>query len=229
MNIATVAEILSIASKVSGLRAETAESDIALAAINQGYLRACLDTELTGKDVTYTVTAATGALTASAIAGEAVYRVQHFRMGSAGQRAAVAQVSRQELQDNRAVDDGQSVPVMYSVAMVNGQPTVDVYPDFSINDTIDMSYLATPTTLVATSTSIPYLPTMFHHDILTATAIGALLERDGKFDEAGRWQGRALEAIVRLEEYLGQMGGTANRSYFTPGSTGSTYPDGRIR
>lgn len=227
--MATVAEILSIASKVSGLRAETAESDIALAAINQGYLRACLDTELTGKDVTYTVTASTGTIAASAIAGEAVYRVQHFSIDSAGQLSPIQQTSRQELLDYRAQDDGQSVPAFYSVSMLNAVPTVDVYPDFSVGDRAKMSYLAAPTTLVATSTSIPYLPDMFHHDILTATAIGALLDRDGKFDEAGRWHGKALEAIVRLEEYLGQMGGTANRSYFANGSQFGNYPDKRVR
>ncbi len=227
--MATVAEILSIASKVSGLRAESAESDIALAAINQGYLRACLDTELTGKDVTYAVTAATGTLAASAIAGEAIYRVQHFSLNSSGQLIPTQQVSRQELLDYRAQDEGQSVPAYYSVSMLNAVPTVDVYPDFAVGDSVKMSYLAAPTTLVATSTSIPYLPEMFHHDILTATAIGALLERDGKFEEAGRWQGRALEAIVRLEEYLGQMGGTANRSYFAQQSSNGGFPDRRIR
>lgn len=227
--MATVASILSIASKVSGLRAETAEEDIALAAINQGYLRACLDTELTGKDVTYTVTSTTGTLAASSIAGEAIYRVQHFRLESSSQRIPLKQASRQEVQDYRAADEGQSTPIMYSVSMVNATPTVDVYPDFTVGDRIKMSFLAAPTTLVATSTSIPYLPEMFHHDILTATAIGALLERDGKFDEAGRWQGRALEAIVRLEEYLGQMGGVANRSYFGPESSAGSHPDRRIR
>jgi hypothetical protein len=113
--------------------------------------------------------------------------------------------------------------------MLNAQPTVDVYPDFTAGDVIKMSFLAAPTTLVATSTSIPYLPEMFHHDILTATAIGALLERDGRFDEAARWNGRALEALVRLEEYLGQMGGTANRSYFSPDGSIGTHPDRRIR
>lgn len=226
--MATVAEILSIASKVSGLRAESAEEDIALAAINQGYLRACLDTELTGKDVTYTATAATGTMAASSIAGEAVYRVQHFSMNSSGQRQPMRQVSRQELLDYRAVEEGQSTPVMYSVSMVNAVPTVDVYPDLSVGDTIDMSYLATPDELYAGS-PIEYLPDMFHHDILTATAIASLMERDGKMDEAGKWHGRALEAIVRLEEYLGQMGGTANRAYVAPSVNPGSFPDRRIR
>ena len=223
-----VSDILSLAQKYSGLRT-SAEDDIALAAINQGYLRACLDTELTGKDVTYTVTAATGTFAASAIAGESVHRVQHFSMNSAGQRVPMKQVSRQELLDYRAMEEHQSTPIMYSVSMVNATPTVDVYPDAVIGDTIDMSYLAAPTTLVATSTAIPYLPEMFHHDILTTTAVSALLERDGKLDEAARWQGRALEALVRLEEYLGQMGGTANRAYFPPEGSIGNHPDRRIR
>jgi hypothetical protein len=219
--------MLSIASKVSNLRADSAEIDIALAAMNRAYLRACLDCELTGNDASYTMTATAETIAASAIAATGVYRVQHLRLVSASVRVPLQQVSRQELLDYRATEDIQGLPFMYSVSMVGSEPKVDFYPTISIGDQLKMAYLAAPTlmTSAATTASPDYMPDMFHHDIITNAAIGALLERDGKTDAAQIWNARSLEGMSRLEEYLGQMGGTANRSWYGPDVNRSHYPD----
>lgn len=223
-----VSNILSLAQKISGMRT-SAESDIALAAMNQAYLRACLDTELTGSDATYTVTAATGTIAASSIAGAQVYRAQHLNIQSQGNRVPLRQVSRQELLDYRSLEEWQTTPIMYSVSMVGGQPTVDFFPDLMVGDVIGMSYLAAPPTLTTATTAITYLPDMFHQDILTTVAVAALLERDGKFDGAQVWHARSLDGIARLEEYVGQMGGNANRAYISHETSVGTFPDTRMR
>lgn len=225
--MATVSDILSMASKLSGLRAESAEQDIALMAANKTYLRACLDCELSGDDVTYTVTAHSERLAASAIAGVPVLRLQHLRLSSSQQNLPVQQVSRQEIQDYRAVSNGETgIPEKYSVAYVGGEPTVDFFPGVNSGDVIRMSYLIKPAELT-TANSPVYMPEMFHHDILTNAVVAALLERDGKIEESGMWTARSLEAMVRLEEYLGQMGGTANRAYIAPEVGRGRYPDQR--
>lgn len=226
----SVSTILSIASKIGRLRGETAESDLALAFLNRTYQRACLDAELTGADASYTVATATGSLAASAVAATGVMRVQHLRLLNSGNPVPLQQVSRQELQDYRAVDDSSGAPYMYSVAMVAGVPTVDFFPEVSVGDVLKMSYLATPMTLTTATTAITHMPEMFHHDILTNAVIAALLERDEAASEKAQvYMARSLEGMQRLEEYLGQMGGTANRSYIAPTASRPLYPDTRRR
>lgn len=228
----SVATILSIASKVSALRASAGEpeNDIALAALNKTYQRACLDCELTGADASYTATASATAIAASAVAGADVMRLQHLRVVSSQTLLPLQQVSRQELQDYRAVDDSESVPQMYSVAFVNGVATIDFFPGIAQGDVIKMSYLAAPATLTTATTAITHMPEMFHHDILTNAVIAALMERDGgKQEEAQMYLGRSLEGMVRLEEYLGQMGAVANRAYIAPMVGRPSYPDSRFR
>lgn len=234
--MATVSEILNIASKVSGLRAENAELDVALMAMNRAYLRACLDCELTGTDVSYTTTSTAETVAASSVAGAPVMRVQHLRLESAQVQVPVQQVSRQELQDYRAADNNTAngIPAMYSVSYVGGTPTIDFYPDVAQGDVIKMSYLAVPlqlatATSTAATTTPSYMPELFHHDIITNAAIAALIERDGRAEDASMWNARSLEAIVRLEEYLGQMGGQANRAYVGPTVGRAYFPDSRRR
>lgn len=229
--MATVAEILNIASKVTGLRAEAggAETDIALAAINNAYLRAVLDAELVGEDAEYTVTASADTIKATAVAQGQVYRVQHLRLLSAGTRVPLQQVSRQEIQDYRAVEDVQGLPAFYSVAMVAGEPKIDFYPPVGKGDQLKMSYLLLPEALTTGTDSIAYLPDMFHHDLLTNAAIAALFERDGALDKAELYRARSLETISRIEEYLGQMGGNANRAYTPIAASRASYPDQRGR
>ena len=227
--MATVSETLTVASKLSGLRADTAENDIALMAINRAYLRSCLDCELTGSDVSYAVPTTTGTLSASAVAGTAVMRVQHLRVAQGINATPVQQVSRQELQDYLATDSvgTAALPNMYSVSMVGANVTLDFWPAISAGTTIKMSYLASPAPLTTATTSISYMPEMFQHDILTHAAVAILLERDGRFQDAQVWNSRSLEAMTRLEEYLGQMGGTANRAYVAPVASRPYYPDSR--
>lgn len=226
--MATVTDILKIAAKLSGLRADDAESDVALMALNKAYLRACLDCELSADDASYTVTAATGNLAATAISGYKVMRVQHVRIQSQNQNLPIQQVSRQELQDHLAVSNGDnSTPEMYSVAIVGNNVRLDFYPQLSAGDVVHMSYLAKPNDLTAFSTEPSYIPDMFHHDILTNAVVAALLERDGNLEKAGTYIARSLEGMTRLEEYLGQMGGTANRSYIAPVAGRGRFPDQR--
>lgn len=229
--MATVAEILNIASKVTGLRAEAtgAEVDVALVAINNAYLRAVLDAELVGEDAEYTVTASADTIKATAVAQGQVYRVQHLRLLSSGSRIPLQQVSRQEIQDYRAAEDVQGLPAMYSVAMVAGEPKIDFYPPVGNGDQLKMSYLLMPDAITTGTSAISYLPDMFHHDLLTNAAIAALFERDGKFEEAQLYHARSLETITRIEEYLGQMGGNANRAYTPVYASRATYPDLRGR
>jgi hypothetical protein len=198
---------------------------------NRAYLRACLDAELTGADVSYTATATAETIAASSVAGTEVLRVQHIRLVSSQQFLPLQQVSRQELQDYRAVDESEGVPQFYSAAYVNGTPTLDFFPGLSVGDVVKMSYLAAPAALTsaATTATPTHMPEMFHHDIITNAAVAALKERDGNIDEASVWNARSLEAMVRLEEYLGQMGGTANRAYITPAISTGRYPDNRRR
>lgn len=239
--MASVSEILNVASKMSGLRAESAELDIALMAMNQAYFRACTECELTGKDATYTVishgnqTATTfDNILAEDIAGEKVFKVQHLSIESAGNVLPVQQVSRQEIQDYRATQLAEGIPILYSVSLVDSEVTVSFYPKITVGDKIKMSYLARPlqlatATSTTSTTALTYLPETFHHDIVTNAVISALLERDGQLDKAQLWSARSLDGIVRLEEYLGQMGGNANRAYVNVHSSRPFYPDYRQR
>lgn len=227
--MASVSDILSAASKLSNLRADSAESDIALIALNRAFQRACLGSELTVADATYTATSSGTYLAASAIAATAVMRVTHLRMVTGGQRIPLQQVSRQELQDYYAVDPSAGVPAMYSVSFVGGNVQVDFHPGYSSGDQFSMSYLATPTTLTTATTAVPYIPEMFQHDILTNAVVAMLKERDGKVDEAQVWTARSLDGMSRLEEYLGQMGGTANRAYVALSSVSPSFPDAHRR
>lgn len=232
--MANVSDILTMAAKLSGLRADTAELDVALMAGNRAYLRACLDCELTGADASYTATAQVETIAASSVAGAPVLRVQHLRLISSQQFLPLQQVSRQELQDYRAIDEVEGVPQFYSVAYVNGTPTIDFFPAAATGDIVKLSYLGQPlplatSTSTAQTTALTYMPEMFHHDIVTNAVVATLLERDGRAEDAQLWNARSLEAMVRLEEYLGQMGGTANRAYITPSISTGRYPDNRRR
>ena len=73
------------------------------------------------------------------------------------------------------------------------------------------------------------VPALFHWDVLLNGMVIELLNKDQRLSEGQFWEERYAKGLARFVEYIGQMGGEANRAYMSKTLRRYRYNDQRYR
>lgn len=223
------AEMIGRATQVTGLRSVAGgrERALALDSLNNAYKRVLMDTECAITSNTYTFVAAASSYTLTTVtAGATPMKIYHVAYNSGGGPLGLDQCSYQELLDHRAMEDTVGTPALYAM---RDWRTICFYPNPAIGDTVTVQYVETPTDLADNTVPPSLVPVQFHWDVLFPAMVMDMMLKDQKIEEAKYWQEKYERGIARMQEWIGQFGGNANRMYIGPSTTGSIYNDMRTR
>lgn len=208
--MATVTEILDRVSRKTGTMATGNERADALAALNSVYQRAVLQSECYANETTYTFTASSDSYAVSAIATD-ILLIQNIVHNAGSYYKNLLQKPIGWLKARRNGSNPGGYPRIYSMLGTN---KIAFYPNPNVNDTVDVTYIQVPPTLVESGPSAgeestpTAIPAVFHDDVLMAGTIVHMLEEDQRSGDADRWAQRYQAGLYALSEYANTFGGS---------------------
>lgn len=212
----TVTELLNRGSRITGLRTTGSEREIALEALQDAYRRALIDAEAYPEMVSHTITEVGDTYILETMLGEAPAKLLHVSQTTAANPFPLQQVSHQEILDLRDLSTTQGTPAYYAAV---GWDRIAFCPNPAVGDQINFWYIPDTPTLVEADPAVgeeispTMIPVQFHWAVLLPGMVLELLDKDQRIAESNTWQERYERGIARLQEFMGQFGGTANRAY----------------
>lgn len=229
--MATVTEILNRAGYITGHRADGIERTLALQSINNAYSRAVMESECKVEFSEGEIIASGDLYNFVFLLGNQPYKLVHVAINESGN--PLQQVSFLEMQEERAANPiGSGTPYMYSTP---DWESISFYPNPSPGDIITAYYVPPVPELVETApaagqeTTPSMIPAQFHWDVLLPGTVLEMMDKDSRAEEAGIWAQRYTNGVNRMQEWMGQFAGTANRAFVSKGRTGLRYNDQRRR
>lgn len=232
--MATVTQILDRAARITGLRmtAGTTERALALAALNDVYARAVSEAETHLDYASYTIPTSEDVYYLADICSEEPQKLVDVSLNDQLGLGPLQQVSFPELREEHESHLSAGSPYMYAVV---GFDRIAFEPNVSVGDTVNVWYVPPVPELVedgpaANQQSTPsWVPNAFHWDVLLPGIVIQMLDKDQRIAEGGTWNTRYENGLARLKEYMGQVGGTANRAYLPKPMGRYSRPDERRR
>lgn len=230
--MATVTELLDRGSKLTGLRTTGTERQLALDALQDAYRRALMDTEASVVFDTYTFVSSADDYTFATMLGEQPLKLSHVTLSDSDGSTPLTQVSFQELLDSREVDVSTGTPYLYAAVGFEG---LAFHPNPAVGQTVTIWYIEDTPALVeadpsAGEESTPTkIPVQFHYSVLLSGMVIEMLQKDQRAAEWQLWNDRYEKGIARMQEWIGQFGGEANRAYVKKGLRRFRFNDQRSR
>jgi len=208
--MATVTEILDRVSRKTGTMATGNERADALAALNSVYKRAVLQTECYANVASYAFTTSSDSYAVSAVSTD-IMLIQDISHNSDAYYKKLLQKPISWITSRRSGSSSTGFPRCYAMIGTN---KIAFYPNPNIGDTISVTYVQTPPTLVESGPSAgeestpTAIPAVFHDDVLMAGTIVHMLDEDQRIDDAGAWSQRYQAGLYALSEWANTFGGT---------------------
>lgn len=208
----TVTEILDRGSKITGLKPTGSERLLALQSLQDAYRRALLDTECSVVFENHSFLTSQDDYTFSVIGIGQPLKLTHVSVND----QAVQQVSFQELLDLRDSYNGAGTPRYYATVGFQGIaffPNPEVASNARIWYVEDVPELVEATPSTGQESTPTQVPLQFHWSVLLPGMVLEMLMKDQRLAEWQMWESRYEHGIARMQEWIGQFGGEANRAY----------------